>query len=245
MLEPLEKYAVGLTRGATVFFEVPSTAGVPDVVALALDLDAIADRGSTTPLLEPVQMRIMLGMTRPRNPLSRVWSVDGLSEIAGVGATHLRRSVLPQLVDGNHLVRDNEGWRIAYRYRSLARRTITIEAKLRDWRGAVSQASRHAGVADAAWVALDEVSSRTARRHESWFLTYGVGLLSVSPDGEVMKLIPPGERRSRKPGRELLVERAVALYREGRRSGDVPIVFGERLLATTGADPRLLGAAAS
>ena len=244
MLRPLAAAAGVLARNAIVMFEVASTAGVPDVVLLVLDHGALDSRRGTSPLLEPVDVRLMVSTSSVRNPLGRVWSAEDLVQHSGVSVPHLRRTVLPRLVSGGHLAEFNGAWRLAYRYRSMAKRVITIEAKLRDWRGAVGQASRHASVADAAWVALDQPSTGAALENPHWFTTYGVGLLSVSTGGQVKKLIAPGPNRARQPGRELLVERAVALHQEGRHSGEIPRVFGVTLLATTGVDPRLTGVGA-
>ena len=244
MLGPLAASARVLARNAIVMFEVASTAGVPDVVLLVLDRGALESRKGTSSLVEPVDVRLMVSASNVRNSLGRAWTADELVEHSGVSVAHLRRTVLPRLVSGGHLTKIDDAWRLAYRYRSMAKRVVTIEAKLRDWRGAVGQASRHTSVADAAWVALDQLSTRVALDNPHWFTTYGVGLLSVSTSGEVKKLIAPGPNRARQPGRELLVERAVALHQKGRHSGDIPRVFGVTLLATTGADPRLTGVGA-
>lgn len=245
MLQPLAAYAERLARGATVMFEVPSSAGVPDVVLLVLDEEVCKERAARAPIVEPVDLRIMISVSSARGGLERCWSESELADRARVSQAHLRRSVLPRLADGGHFATAGRGWRLVHRYRSLARRVVTVEAKLRDWRGAVGQAARHAAVADRAWVALDSATIAPARNHETWFTTYGVGLLSVSSGGSVKKLITPAGRRTRQAGRELLVERSVALLREGRTSGDIPLVFGERLLASRGADPRLQGVWAS
>lgn len=244
MLRPLAAYAERLARGATVMFEVPSTAGVPDVVLLVLDEAVRQERAASAPLVEPVDLRIMMTASAARGGLERCWSEGELADLARVSEAHLRRVVLPRLSDGGHLQVSGRGWQLLHRYRSLARRVVTVEAKLRDWRGAVGQAARHAAVADRAWVALDGATIAPARNHESWFTTYGVGLLSVSSNGGVKKVIAPAGGRVRRAGRELLVERSVALLRAGRTAGEIPVVFGERLLATRGADPRLQGALA-
>ncbi len=245
MLQPLAAYAERLARGATVMFEVPTTAGVPDVILLVIDEEACKERAVSTPLVEQVDLRIMIGASAARGSLERCWSERELADLALISEAHLKRTVLPRLSDGGHLAPVGGGWRLVRRYRSLARRVVTIEAKLRDWRGAVGQAARHAAVADRAWVALDSATITPARSHESWFTTYGVGLLSVSSEGGVKKIFTPAGGRARRVGRELLVERSVALLRDGRISGEIPLVFGERLLASRGADPRLQGVWAS
>ena len=99
-------------------------------------------------------------------------------------------------------------------------------------------------IVDAAWVAIDARSAVTAANHPEWFTMYGVGLVSVSPSGDVEPLITPGPSRTRQPGRELLAERAAALHLSGQVSGPLLRVFGQTLVASTGVDPRLAGAGA-
>jgi hypothetical protein len=243
MLEPLAAAAPALARNPLVFFEVPSSAGVPDIVLLEIDKAAVAGRSGAAPLVEAIDIRLMLAVACGRTPTKHFRGIDELSILAGVGSAHLRRTVLPRLVEDGHLLADGDCWAPRYRFRSLAKRIVTVEAKLRDWRGAIAQASRHTAAADAAWVALDVRAVAPAVKNAEWFSTYGVGLLAVSTSGSVERLIQPAGRSPRKHERELLAERTFALHLSGRASGPMPRVFGNVLLASTGADPRLVGAA--
>jgi hypothetical protein len=245
MLAPLALVASKLATNPLVLFEIPCSAGVPDMVLLELDKAAMTKRNGAEPLTEPIDVRVMLAMASVRSPLKRFWDIDELASAVGASAAHLRRTVLPRLAETSHITVDGTRWAPAYKFRSLARRLVTIEAKLRDWRGGVAQASRHTAVADAAWVALDARTVATAANHPEWFSTYGVGLLSVSSSGEVDPLISPARTCPRQPDRELLAERAVALHVSGKVSGPLPMVFGNVLVASRGADPRLVGAGAS
>jgi hypothetical protein len=245
MLMPLAEAASKFAKNPCVLFEVPCNAGVPDIVFLELDRLAIASRRGTEPLTEPVDVRLMSAMGSVRAPTRRLWTLDELSSSAGVSAAHLRRTVLPRLVDCGHIAVDGSRWVPTYRFRSLARRIVTIEAKLRDWRGGVAQASRHTAVADAAWVAVDARTAGTAASHPEWFSMYGVGLVSVSSTGQVEPLITPALSSPRLPDRELLAERAASLHFSGKVSGPLPKVFGHTLIASTGVDPRLVGVGAS
>jgi len=244
MLAPLAAAAPTFAKRACVLFEVPCTAGIPDIVLLQLDKKAVAARVGTEPLVEPVDVRLVLAMAAVGAPTSRSWTSDDLASRTGVSATHLRRLVLPRLIETGHVVASEGGWSPTYAFRSLAYRIITIEAKLRDWRGGVAQASRHTAVADAAWVAIDARSAGAAMKHPEWFAMYGVGLVAVSPSGNVEPLITPGPSRTRQPDRELLAERAAALHKSGQVSGPLLKVFGQTLVASTGVDPRLAGAGA-
>jgi hypothetical protein len=245
MLAPLASAAGMFARNPLVLFEIPCNAGVPDIVLLELDKAAVTSRRGAEPLTEPADVRVMLAMASVRTPTKRSWTLEELSNGVGSSTAQLRRTVLPRLIGSGHITADGNRWTPTYRFRSLARRIVTIEAKLRDWRSGVAQASRHTAVADAAWVALEACTVDTAAKHPEWFSTYGVGLLSVSSSGQVEHVIAPSGPSPRQPDRELLVERAVALHRAGKVSGPLPMVFGNVLVASTGADPRLVGAGAN
>lgn len=240
MLAPLAEQASLLLPGARVIFEVPSTAGVPDLVLLDVDETAVAMRVGLAPLTGPVDVRVLLALELSGRPMS----LAALADAAMVSTPHLRRVVLPRLVDGGHLEPASSAWQATYTWRSLARKIITVEAKLRDWRRGLAQASRHTAVADEAWLVLDAHTSHAAQSHADWFDAYDVGLASLSVAGDLSVLRSPRVNRARQPHRELLVERAMGLYLQGSVSGPVPRVFGEVLLATRGDDPRLRGAAA-
>lgn len=244
MLEPLVNAASRFGARSTVLLEVPCTAGVPDLVLLELDRRALRARGDIGAVEDFVDVRVMVTTAQVHRPTTTIWTAELMAQHVGVTSAHLRRTVLPRLVEGGHMRRVGQGWQPTYRYRSLALRVVTIEAKLRDWRGAVAQAARHTAVADAAWIALDDASAAAAQRNSEWFRAYGIGLATVRVDGAVEHWIEPGAPRTSRFEREFLVERSVSLHLAGRVSGELPNVFGRTLVATTGSDPRLVGAAA-
>ncbi|WP_404851053.1 hypothetical protein [Dietzia kunjamensis] len=247
MLAPLARATGAFSvTDSIAMFEVPCSAGVPDIVFVDIDESVVRDRGDKPALTELIDIRIMMIMSREdRFNSRRWWSSAELSEALSVTKSHLRQTVLPRMVTGGHLERrdgEKEKWRASYRFRSLARYVATVEAKLRDWRRGLAQASRHASVADAAWLALDAKFTKSAIENPMWFSTYGVGLAAVSSTGHVDSLISPSGAIIRGAERELLVERALALHWSGHVSGEVRQVFGRHLLASKGDDPRLAGA---
>lgn len=243
MLEPLASLADKFLAGGQCVFEVPSSAGIPDLVLINVDGSVAEERNQTGPLADPVALRLLMTASKAADPLDRKWSGDFLAEMAGVSWPHLKKSVLPKLIEGGHLEPFQNGWLLSRRFKSVAKRLVTVEAKLRDWRGAVTQAARHASSADRAWVAMDARAFVPNDALQSWFKPYGVGLATLSSSGALSKLQPPVARRSRPFDRELLAERTWAVLASGRRSGTIPTVFGRRLLAT-GSDPRLEGVGA-
>ena len=237
MLRPLARHAERFLPAAEVLFEVPCSAGVPDLVLLNIDDEAMTTRRGTVPLQEPVDIRVMLALdTAP----SRFLGIQDLATATRVSGSHLRRRVIPRMVEGGHVEAMDSGWRSVYGWRSLARRIVTLEAKRRDWRRGLAQATRHSAVADEAWLVLDAGAYRSAELHRDWFLTYDVGLASLSVSGTLTMSVVPKVNRSRQLQRELLVERSLGLYLQGLSSGPLPRVFGSVLVASTGDDPRLV-----
>jgi hypothetical protein len=237
MLSVIAANSAVFANGATPIFEVPCTAGVPDVVLVRFDSAAIRDRTSRSFLWESTDVKTMLAATSI--PLDQGLNLADISRRVGVSVRHLRRVILPRLAEGGHMARDRGDWRATHLYPSLARSVVTVEAKLRDWRRGVMQASRHRLASDSAWLAVDSARSARAVEAEHWFAMYGIGLAAVSTGGSVDPVIMPSIRLARSSDRELLAERAASIHQAGARSGAVSHVFGRFLSVSTGVDPRL------
>lgn len=243
MLAPLAEAASELAGICVeVVFEVAGTAGVPDLVLVQPDLDAIAMRGDADMLTQPVEVAVMLALSSDEHVGRRGLAAEELADRVGVSTRHLASRVLSGMADRGHLRNEGKEWASTYQFRSVAKRLITIEAKLRDWRRGFAQATRHSAGADAAWLAVDATAKDAAMRGRHWFEAGGIGLATVSLGGQVEAVLTPTRTRQYVGRRELLAERAVDVLLSGRPSAGVPHVFGRPRLATTGPDPRLAGA---
>lgn len=240
MLSGIAAHASLFLRQSEFLFEVPSTAGVPDIVFLRYDSAALQDRRGRAFIVDLPDVRTMLALTDRRSGRDGM-DLPALSERVALGERRLRSVILPRLADGGHVSRDGSFWRPTHSYPSLATRIVTVEAKLRDWRKGLMQASRHRLAADAAWVAIDAAASSPALKGSDWFETYGVGLAAISVDGIVAPRIRPAVQRQRTSDREVLVERAAHIAHSGAKSGALQHVFGRNLSVSTGVDPRLAG----
>jgi hypothetical protein len=85
--------------------------------------------------------------------------------------------------------------------RPFASQIYAIEAKLRDWRRALSQAARYRAFAHQAWVLLDDASINPALVHLDRFVGLNVGLASISTDGEIHRHHSPEKRLPSDPWR--------------------------------------------
>ncbi len=82
--------------------------------------------------------------------------------------------------------------------------TTTIELKIRDWRRALWQASLNVQVADHSYIAIWHSFVHRAEKHSDLLLSYGVGLISVSPSSAKVLLTTndPVRRIARSKKRE-------------------------------------------
>lgn len=229
---------------SVVVYEVQSAAGVPDAVFLALDLGVLASRRSLGFLTEPAMLGAVVALSRAqaRGEALETGEVAGL---LGVTRGHAATNVLPVLESQGYAARGaGGGWSAVQPFRSVARSVVTVEAKLRDWKRGLGQATRHAAGADRSWLVIDAASATAARKSREWFTALGVGLAALDVSGHVTTLVEPRRADVLPLRRELLAERAAAIYAAGDASGPVRPVFGRILAPTTGPDPRLAGAGA-
>ena len=222
-------------------FEVPSYAGIPDLVALHWDSSAFERRSAFGYVRDLTQLVAWINLSR------RAMSVKELSGITHVSTRHLKARVLPDLADRGFVsTSGGETWGAKMAYESPASHVVTFEAKLRDWRKGLGQAIRHANSADAAWLALPASAVEVAVRHSDQFRIHGVGVMSVGPDGQATVWVEP-QRRSPNPFyRALLAEEAghvatTSTNHEGPRNH----VFGQWLPSATECRARMSSAAAS
>lgn len=98
--------------------------------------------------------------------------------------------------------------------RPLVSQIYAIEAKLRDWRRALSQAARYRAFAHQAWVLLDGASIKPAVANLDRFVGLNVGLASISTDGKFHHYHTPQKRSPSDPWRfwfaNVLIARDVA-----------------------------------
>lgn len=69
--------------------------------------------------------------------------------------------------------------------RLLVKKIFAIEAKLKDWRKALSQAIRYRDYAHQSWVLLDEFSAKAAIKNIDAFTEINIGLASINSFGIV------------------------------------------------------------
>jgi hypothetical protein len=219
-----------------LLYEFDVAAGVADIVAVEFDHRAVARRdfAGLDPVVEGLAVRVLVALRSGPMPTSE------LAEAAGVSVGHLRRAVLAPLAEASWVIKSRDGsWETPVQHQTLIRRAIAVEAKLRDWRTAIWQASRHRRFANLTIVVLD-ASTKTDAALAAVEHFRDVGLATVAAaTGEVEMLYMPDWRLPMSPTEFALAgERAWEMRQAGRRSRRPALVFGRELRATRGADPR-------
>ena len=217
--------------------EVPTAAGVPDVVFVSWDEDVVAHRQRHLlgPVLEMTKVRVLDRLNHGPAALR------DLGVAAGVSRAHVQRSIVPQLTEAGW-VRTNEDGLVeladGVTYLAPVRSLVTVETKLRDWRRALHQAYGHAQGADGSFIALDASRAAAGLRYASEFAEVGVGFATVDAATGIVDVVskPNAPRPRRRPAEFLLAaERVWDLRLQGRDTGAVGHVFGRDLTAARAA----------
>lgn len=161
-------------RPPLVFFEVPTTDGVPDIVVCDIDEEAAEARfqaGMTRPINDNRSLAVLYAMQRNR-PTSSVCIAGKL----GYDDVVVRKVLAALSADGyveeyaiGIYVRRPE-------FQPIVRYTVAVEAKLRDWDRVLYQSSRHRYFANESWAVLPASHAAAAVRNVDQFQQYGLGL---------------------------------------------------------------------
>ena len=129
-------------------------------------------------------------------PYRRVFTVEDFSTIAGV-TQRRARDALQEFAKLGFCVKGatNDVWIKIKQPQYITTYICAIEAKLRNWKKALSQAVRHLDYANQSWVLLDSACLRPAIQNIKEFRRLNVGLASMSSDGNVEYHYVPKIRR--------------------------------------------------
>lgn len=223
-------------RNPEVLFEFFGASGTPDVVFLEFDEDEYErrERLGLGPVRNYGEVDVLLALR------DRSLSVGALSQAVGLTPAHLRRATLPVLRDAGWVESNGRECSALQPIRPLARWIVAVEAKRRDWRRALDQATRYRRFANRAVVVLDATANLDAARQEAE-IDGALGLVSVDAHRQKLRrLVLP---RWHAPSSFLEFvwagEQAYLMRRTGAVSGPVVPVFGRMLVASDGNDPRL------
>lgn len=210
-----------------VFTEVPAVLGVPDlsVVRFAWGIIDARIRDEVRPLTSAPALRAAFAL--------RGTTLDLLQLAARLQMSkeHVRRSIVPELRARGWL---SEGTGSVFRLKPSARpvgvRVVTVEAKLRDWHGALGQARRQRYSAHAAYIALERRAALRLAADLTAIAREGVGVIAVDAASATMRVLHRPAARldamSSPVGRALIAERGLELLSRGEHAGEIHPVFG-------------------
>ncbi len=219
-------------RDLSVVTEVPCpSGGIPDIVGVLLDAAAIERREASGlgAVTNPHEAVILSRLSEGEATLTELANVVFLSR------EHLRRSILPRLISAGWIAPlqgrgESASTMLLVQYEDVAQWVVTVEAKLTDWRGGMSQALRHAPSADAAYLALDARFSRRVTLQASAASERGVGILTVDAStGAVEERSTPVRWQTQNVLRRILAERVWTQLRSDHVPGHNALVFGRDL----------------
>lgn len=119
-------------------------------------------------------------------PYPECFKTEDASRIAGV--THRQANTFLNLITEVGFcekVGSQGTWRVVFQPKPFVEDFYAIEAKLRDWKRALSQASRYRDYAVQSWVLLDEHAVRPALDNIKLFERLNIGLATIACSAEV------------------------------------------------------------
>lgn len=248
MLLPLQQHLDVVVPGTVdpssvaawqVLFEVPTASGVVDVLYVAFDDHVVTSRreANHAPIIEWHELRVFAAL---QSSAGRAVPLAELALRVGMTRSGLRRGALSRLAASGHVdVTDRESVMPTWSYQPPARTLVAVEAKLRDWRRATSQARRYTSFADQSFIAVESNVAARALEQRKIIASSGVGILAVdSSSRRVRTLVTAPVHLPKILHRMFAAEQALWVTWEGRVSGPVPLVYGRLLTTSEGTDPR-------
>ena len=141
-------------------------------------------------------------------PYRKPFSVEAFAKWTGVSERRAQAALKEYESAGFCKALSGSMWRKQFQPHEVVSSIVAIEAKLRDWKQALSQAYRYLDYATQAWVVLDHAHSAAAVRHIAQFERLNVGLASVDLRGQVVVHSTP---MSKSPRSELKLWEANAM----------------------------------
>lgn len=124
-------------------------------------------------------------------PYRKNFSIEDLCMLAGV-SKRLSSLAINSFIEAGFCKRVGRDKYIKeFQPKSFIKNTIAVEAKLKNWKRALYQASRYKTFANQSWVLMDSYYSKPAVKNLDSFKRLSVGLASFSTSGELIKHYAP------------------------------------------------------
>ena len=191
LVEAIQKaFKTGSSTTWAWLTELDSPSGIADLVAIKRR----SLNGTTSIATLPPRWAYILKCLPFQQSFSLPWFSEAFSTTPSYARGMLQLYVQAGFCTQNS--RDKT-WAKTQEPQPIAEKIVAVEAKLRDWRRALYQASRYLDYAGESWVVLEHVALAAALDHIEEFARRGVGLIGLSRKGSIEIASQSSERAPR------------------------------------------------
>jgi hypothetical protein len=124
-------------------------------------------------------------------PLKKKFSIENISELSGASFSSAKKAI-KEFIEAGFCIRTEDNLFIKLKNpKPICNSIIAVEAKLKDWKRALWQASRYKIFSTQSWVVLDKHTANPAILNVKEFQKYNIGLATVTADGSYEEIFTP------------------------------------------------------
>jgi len=124
-------------------------------------------------------------------PFKKSFSIEYLVSLSGTSENSAKKALNKFINAGYCVKKDGDEYIKVRQPKPLCSSIIAIEAKLRDWKKALWQASRYRIFSTESWVILDQYRANAAKLNIDEFKKFNIGLATISIDGNYEEIYSP------------------------------------------------------
>jgi hypothetical protein len=124
-------------------------------------------------------------------PFKKSFSIEYLASLSGTSENSSKKALSKFINAGYCIKTEGEEYIKVRQPKPLCSSIIAIEAKLRDWKKALWQASRYRIFSNESWVVLDQYRANAAKLNIAEFKKFNIGLATISINGTYEEIFSP------------------------------------------------------
>ena len=124
-------------------------------------------------------------------PLKKKFSIENIIGLSGSSSSSARKAIKEFINAGFCIQIENNAYIKLKNPKPVCNSIIAIEAKLKDWKRALWQASRYKIFSTQSWVVLDKHTANPAISNLKEFKKYNIGLATFTADGFYEEIYTP------------------------------------------------------
>lgn len=163
---------------SNIAFEVDSGYGIADIVFFNSDKVEVAERKKVH--VSPIKSYEILETLAVINKIDKnLIEVEELFGMLPYSRNAFRNRILKFLYTNNFITLKDNFIEVTFRYQSLLKETVAIEAKVANWQRGFYQAFRYKKFADYSYLAMHKDFVQRAYLNLNLFKKFNIGLISV------------------------------------------------------------------